>query len=514
MKSDLASARTARAGGRAGARAASRGSDINTLSRLRAILSSTSLLRLGAALQWDHRVGRFAVHPPYVLLGYGALARLTRSGVRVEYDLADRTTWAFARRVLATAIEQSGLELPPPPEQPPRWDHWRWFRDEHLSTDDGLRFLATTFPEVAVDLAHQIGLLRPESRGSFTHPVPDRCIYGDGTLIRPIYAPPAAETITLDDGTTTVRYPDKHTGELRDAPRGRFDPDLQEHHGRAGPVLTHGYVAWHARGPEPYQRVVLAAAHIPTPGQEAATSVQLAGDIYRHARDGIQAVIYDGAFHGVHLDQIMRRYGWLALAKSPASATEDNLGLSLFVNDRGRKARSYPLGAVTHDTITGPCAHQLAAIDGQVVELGLDEAGDPTVISTPLRRLVKRSRRSDGQYYFNVSYELACSGEPFTIWLSPHPHPGQEPHRPHHLRIIPPNDSDFARLYGLRNDSENFHSNLKRTLIVDRAMSLGWRRGLVDVYSYALMNNALTEARAAQADAAAGRHPAQRRTHA
>jgi hypothetical protein len=30
-------------------------------------------------------------------------------------------------------------------------------------------------------------------------------------------------------------------------------------------------------------------------------------------------------------------------------------------------------------------------------------------------------------------------------------------------------------------------------------MSLGWRRGLLDVYAFALMNNALTEARAAHA---------------
>jgi hypothetical protein len=46
---------------------------------------------------------------------------------------------------------------------------------------------------------------------------------------------------------------------------------------------------------------------------------------------------------------------------------------------------------------------------------------------------------------------------------------------------------------------QSFHSNLKRTLLCDRAMSLGWRRGLLDVYAFALMNNALTEARAAHA---------------
>jgi hypothetical protein len=478
-----------------------RGSDINTLARMRSVLSSSSLLKLGAALHWERRIGRPSVHPPYVLLAYGTLARLARSGVRVEYDLSDSATWSFARRILAQTIADNNLELPPLPHDPPRWDHWRWFRDNHLTTDDGLRFLADQFPRVAVQLAHEIGLLRADRRGSFTHPDRERCIYGDGTLVRPIYAPPTAETIPLDDGTTTVVYPDKRTGELLPRPSSRFDPDLQEHHGRGGPVLTHGYVAWHARGPKPYQRVVLAVAHIPAPGQEAATSVQLAGDIRRYAGDGVQAVIYDGAFHGVHLDEVMRRYGWLALSKMPASAPDTTQGPVLFVNASGRKARSFAVGAITHPTPTGRCAHQLAAIDGQVVELGLDEAGDPAVIGVPERRLVKRSRRTDGQYYFNVSYDLTCLGETVTVWLSPHAAKGQDIHRPHHLRIIAPSDPDFQRLYGLRNDAENFHSNLKRTLIADRAMSLGWRRGLVDIYCFSLLNNALTEYRFKQSTA-------------
>jgi hypothetical protein len=59
---------------------------------------------------------------------------------------------------------------------------------------------------------------------------------------------------------------------------------------------------------------------------------------------------------------------------------------------------------------------------------------------------------------------------------------------------------DVGGLRGLRSDAESVHSGFKRTLITDRAMSLGWRRGLIDYYAYAWYTNALAEAahRAAQ----------------
>lgn len=472
-----------------------RGSDVNTIARVRAICGSQSLVHLGARLAWTSDVGRPPVHPPYVVLAFGVMARLTRSAVRVERDLAEPAIWDFARHLLATTASSSGLDLPPPAAVPPRWDHWRWARDHHFATDDGLGQLGREFPAVAADLARQVGLCRPGVTGSFTHPDTTQCIYGDGTLVRPLYAPPVTQTVTNDDGTTQVLYPDPRTGELHPAPVHRYDPDLQPHHGRLGPVLTHGYVAWHARGPEPYQRVVLAADHITAPGQEAATSVRLAGDVHRHLGKGIKAAIYDGAMHGVHVEEMMRRYGWLVLAKTPNAATA---GPVMEVNRAGKRARSYPLGTITHQTAVGDCHHQLAAIDGAVVELGLDDIGDPVVTSVLERGAVKRSRRAGGQYYFNVAYKVPCRVAPFTTWQSPHPGKSTDLTRPHNLRIIHESDPDFARLYGLRNDSENFHSNLKRTMLVNRQMSLGWRRGLLDIYCFALLNNALTEQRARQ----------------
>ena len=62
----------------------------------------------------------------------------------------------------------------------------------------------------------------------------------------------------------------------------------------------------------------------------------------------------------------------------------------------------------------------------------------------------------------------------------------------------PKEKPDFDRLYGLRNDSEAFNSQLKRTLLVDRAMSLGAHRQLLDVLCFALLNNTTNAYRAAR----------------
>ena len=321
----------------------------STLARIRAVTASPTLYRLAAALEYERLVGRTPTNPLYVVLAYGVLARVLRSGIRVQVDLQDRATWLMVRAQLEQGLADSGIDAPPPGLRPPVWGHWRWLRDQRLATDEGLAVLDRVFPELAVDTAHRIGLLLPTGPGSFTHPDPSRCAYGDGTLIRPIYRPPEAVTVTEADGSTHIAYPHPRTKELLDHPPGRFDPDLQLHHGQLGPVQTHGYVCWHARGPELYQRVVLAAAHIPVPGAEAATAIRVLSRVHAAAGDGIQVVVYDGAMNGVHIDQVMTRYGYLLLAKQPTSSTAgDTDSATLVLNDAGRRTRSYPLGTIRH----------------------------------------------------------------------------------------------------------------------------------------------------------------------
>jgi hypothetical protein len=311
-------------------------------------------------------------------------------------------------------------------------------------------------------------------------------------VVRPIYRPPRTVHTTDDDGSPVTLFIDTATGAVLEKPKHRYDPDIAEHRGHAGPALGHAYVAWHARGPAKYQRVMLHLGHVEHPGGEAATAVQLLGDVHRVAGNGIQVAIYDGAFRGAHLHEIMSRFGYLVIAKQPTYTDEDLQTTASVKTSDGRRAQSLPLGIVTHNTPAGLCAHTLAAINGSVVELDLDETGDPVVRRHLARGPVKRARRQDGHFHFNVGYRITCPSGDFDIWLSPHPQRPGDP-RPEALRVFPDGDQDNLRLRGLRSDAESVHSAFKRTLLVDRAMALGWRRGLLDYYTFAWYANALAE---------------------
>ena len=106
------------------------------------------------------------------------------------------------------------------------------------------------------------------------------------------------------------------------------------------------------------------------------------------------------------------------------------------------------------------------------------------------RKQVKRYRRPGGGYRFSLGAEVPCRREPFTIWVSPHPKPGGTDHRrPENMRLLPPADDAFDPRYAVRNDAESCNAHFKATLLVDRAMSLGWRRQLIDLLAFGILTN-------------------------
>lgn len=468
---------------------------LGTEERLDALLRSRSLYEIGAAIEPPERiVGRPPSNPAYATLFLAVLGRVSRSTVRAETDLAHADTWTVIRRRMIEALRAHDLDLPHPGKKPPAWHHWRRLRDTHLSTDEGLATLSRAFTESSVTLARSIGLLDPHGPGSFTHPDKTRALYGDGTTIRPIYKPPAAIRTPGPGGKDQIAYPDPRTGELLDTPPRRFDPDTAEYHGHAGPVHGHAYVTFQARGPQPYARVILAAKRVPAPGQEAATALEVLRDLHPHIRDGAQVVVYDGAMRGVHIEHIMRNFGWLTIAPIQKHKTEPGPDSPSAIRmPSGTLARGFLLEPVTHAVRSGRCTHLLAAVAGRVVEIGLDDKGDPFILRETHRRAIKRSPRKSGNYHFNAGITIHCPSEPFTIWLAPHP-TDSDPHRPEHIRLLPEGDDDWRNIRGIRSDAEGTWSQLKRTLIADRSASLGWRRGLIDLYAFAILNNAYTEA--------------------
>lgn len=456
-----------------------------------AVFSNTTLYELAAAVPIGRAVGRPAANPGWLLLGYGVMARVFRSGARTESELRQPAHWELIRACAAAMAKQRpDLNISPPGLRPPDWHAWKHARNKHFSDPKTLTILQDRFTELAVAQARSMGLLDPAGPGSLCHPDRSRTVYGDGTVVRPLYRPPAARrSVDADTGVTSVTYLDG-AGKTIERPAHRFDPDAEDYHGHTGPVHGQNFVALYVRGDGPHQRVVLGVDRVSGPGHEADAAVAAIKRLHQVAGAGIQAIVYDGAMRGVHLDDLMTGCGLVVINKVHSSAkTAARKGKST-------KPRWFTLGTWEHDTPTGECTHQLAAVDGAVSEIGLDEAGKPVVLARLDRKQVKRPRRSTGRYHFTIGYDIPCGAGSFTAWVTPHALAGEDDHRrADAVRVIAEGEDDFTRLYGLRNDSESFNSQLKRTLLVDRAMSLGAQRQLLDVLCYAVVHNAATQYR-------------------
>lgn len=296
---------------------------LSTIEQVRAVFSHEPLYRLAQLIPERSPVGRPAHHPGYLLLGYGVLARLFRSGIRVQTELNDQAVWCAVVETV-TAMQRTHPDLVPrlPGRKPPNWDAFRHARNRHLTDPEVLTELQQLFTVTAVEQAHNLGLLNRNGPGSLSHPDPTRVVYGDGTVVRPLYRPPTA-TRTTDPsdptGPTTVTYRDRQ-GRPTKAPTRRFDPDAADYHGHTGPVHGQNFVALYARGDAPHQRVVLAVDRVPRPGQEADTAVRAITRLHQVAGSGIQAVVYDGAMRGVHIDELMTSLGLVVVNKVHASA--------------------------------------------------------------------------------------------------------------------------------------------------------------------------------------------------
>jgi hypothetical protein len=471
-----------------------RSAGLTTVEQVRAVFRLPALYQLGALVE-RRPVGRPADFPPYLLLGYGVLARVFRSGARVEIELAQPATWSvIVDTVQQMRRQRPDLEIAAPPRRAPGWDAYRYARNRRFTAEDVLEDLCEEFTELAVAQAQEAGLLRPDGPGSLCHPDRSRVVYGDGTVVSPMYRPPAAKRVQDDDGVPHTVYLDA-AGNPIDAPRKRYDPDSAEHHGHTGPVHGQNFVGLYVRGDGPHQRIVLAVDRVPRPGAEADTAVDLLKRLHAVAGAGIQAVVYDGALRGKHIDDLMSTCGVVVINK--VHSTSRSPGRRRTTPAEGNP-RWYALGTWQHDTDGGQCTHTLAAVDGAVSEVGLDAEGGPVVLARLVRRQVKRPKRKNGRYHFTAGYTVPCPAGEFLAWISPHPqHPG-DVGRPDAVRLIAEGEPDFD-VYTLRSDSESHNSGFKRTLLVDRAQSLGGRRQLLDFLSYGLLTNAITAHHAAAA---------------
>lgn len=119
--------------------------------------------------------------------------------------------------------------------------------------------------------------------------------------------------------------------------------------------------------------------------------------------------------------------------------------------------------------------------------------GEP--LFTELKRVrTHRNRDLSGRYRWYNDYRLPDShgGGVVTVRL----HGNQEDtarkfNRTENVRVIPPTDGDFQRLYERRNDAESINREIDDCMWLARAHSVGHLRQKVNLIGYALMVNSL-----------------------
>lgn len=420
-----------------------------------AVLRWSRLHDIAAALP-AQRTGRPRQHPLALHLAWGALARIHGAGNRLDIETANRATWhRYLDAYNATAAAHPLGETVDPYCERLTSDTYRHVRDT-LVADEHLAALGTAFTAAGVEQAHAVGLICPTGGGSLTHPSPFRVIYGDGTVVRPLYR-------------------------NREVNGRRIDTDAEEHTRHDGTIVGNNIVFVATRGPEQHRRIILAVDRVDAPGHEAATAVNVLSKVITTAAGGVQAVVYDGALRGSHHHTLMDRHGVVVINKvHPATRTGDE-----------RTYRTIPLGTWTHRVGRRDCEHHLVAHHGDVHDAVATDDGTIALSPALVRTQIRRHPRADGTWRMNLGITVACRRGPFTAWINPHPSADDgNARRPDQLRFIPESLDEFDDLYGLRNDAEAINSEFKRTLVVDRAPALGWRRQLLAAMSWGIHNNA------------------------
>ncbi len=125
---------------------------------------------------------------------------------------------------------------------------------------------------------------------------------------------------------------------------------------------------------------------------------------------------------------------------------------------------------------------------------GITETGEPVFV--PLER-VRTHRNADkaGTFRGYNDYRLPdrLGGGIVTVRLHSNDEDQQRKfNRAENVRQIPPGDPDFETLYRRRNDAESINRHLDDTLWLRRARSVGARRQLLNLVTYAIGVNAMS----------------------
>ena len=302
-------------------------------------------------------------------------------------------------------------------------------------------------------------------------------LYADGKVITPLFRAKPGDKKT-----------DKTTGEVHYL-RAECDAALHVE-GTGEMVWGTKFVLIAARHSHPHSRFILDTAYVPTPGGEAGVAVDRFGAL-APCLPGAHGAVYDTALRGVHHQRLMRELGWVSINRVTAASGSRKQGGG---KNRKRVEKLVYVETKTVKTPAGAVDIQLLSQGGRVGLGEVSDTGEPVFV--PLER-VRTHRNPDkrGTYRWYNDYRLPelLGGGIVTVRL----HATNEDvkrkfNRAENVRQIPPGDRDFEVLYRRRNDSESINRHLDDTLWLRRAHSIGHRRQLLNLITYALGVNALS----------------------
>jgi hypothetical protein len=456
---------------------ASRSDGIPALERVEAILRNPALYRLAEAIPRHDppQGGRPRLYPAFMWLVFEALISVYRSARATEAELAHPIVWARLRSLVRERFSDNpAMWLP---EQPMRRHHYRYGRDRYLTDPAVLEELATIHRETNADLARQLGLLDADGPGSWTHPDPSRLLYADGKVIAPLYrAKPDEEVV------------DPNTGELR-ARRHERDADLHfEGDGEAAWGTKFVLVA--TRSDSPHGRVILDCAWVPKPGAEAATAMACLRRLAPLV-PGAHGVVYDTALRGVHHQDLLRHLGLMLINRVTAAK-----GATKKPRRRGGRRVEKTLHLEDKVIRLADGTDEVINIYARGGAIGIAELTDTGALSFHELRRVRTHRIRDKsgafRWYNDCALPERLGPRTLTVRLHGTEHDAaRKVNRPENVRVIPPSDPDFARLFRRRNDAESINRAIDDTLYLGRAHSLGHARQHLNVLGFALMVNSL-----------------------
>lgn len=293
-------------------------------------------------------------------------------------------------------------------------------------------------------------------KDSLTHPSKENMLIGDATWEQALF-----------NGVAGRDYLDPETGEVFEA---RSDPDARPFHSdSSGP--GNYFVSVLTRTEFPRERFMLDAQYKPDGIGDGTVFTDMALGLFGYL-PAMRGAIYDMALKSLDQDRIGST-GRHVVCKVP--------------HTKKGKIRSEVIGLLKFKTARGEFVEQVVAIDGSPVISVVDIDGNPYVVP-----LVRKQSKLRGFAMYN---RLEIPDDPLvpmskrgaTTWLRMFSSTSDiEGHRrrPTYLRSIPPNDPDFGRLFGLREDTESMHNDYKSRLTNRRARSVGLLRREFDLRGY------------------------------